>query len=1267
MSNNKTLTFKQVFGSNFKASLQPPGLQCDNPMLYHSMMANSTRRYGAGGVPVDDLGHQAIGTRTRVYGAWQVGTASPWLNMLQWSEGAYRQCLPLIFPYIKLILAPTKQKFNFSEPVIQSRIEPFAGFYKDIYGQTLPRNNTLLQYSRYLMYRFLSVAVLDEPVHFDYSVQKEFARKRTRRPDIVPEPGTHTPPCRDLLIRHVKDGYESGPLVKINMLGVRKGEEQDHNSPSFIVTAKWIIDRVNSTMSEDGGNSDIIVIFKEKYFDLVVCDYPPPQWDEGDDPLMLSLTADYRKEGLIIYRLLYTNYTDLWIRYTLATRGSFKLDDVDWVVAYGLALQCVSHGFMTSGQGYESLVNAARPPLPSWRGMYARAAAPLFPLPINVPTPREVLRKATLDMADITTLVLYTDWESQPVCPKYEIVNGRPRKVEVAIYFAVRKGLVRSDEIARLGVRPYTWPKEPEIYSSRVFERVARPRSGPVGDVGTVTWDHAFSGHVIRIIKPDRYHVTWSPVQPEPKTAIVAAPLVYDLKNKRYGTSLPFMAMAAEFQMSMMRLWLARGDMLVTGNPGTGKTYVMPLLFYHFERMFGGFAVFEKPASCERVGEWSVTASDLVPGKRRDAVLSVPRRIILENTFKLYLKTMGLLLGTANVDTPMLVDARYGDAESLKSSNYTKGVETEQPKLVLSVTDVTLEMIAQTEPDEFSDDSREDYKIDIGPLLIDEIHEQQINVIALISVAKHKRHLVRNIILITATVEGDLEEVRRAFPGIHEVDLPTPDTPPHRRDVRFLPWFAVDPETPWRQRSAALVKSMSSVIMAHPPDRGSHAVVFLATKRECNDSAEALQKELGSHFIVSPLHGGISSKGREKVEELLASKDRSLIVLGTNYLESSVTLDNLQVVYDYGRYYDVDIGVVTVIDESMMVQRQGRVGRVMDGRYFGLFKRFSLTPRTEASRAIALASLPVHEHASVPLVKAHATDRGQIYRLIMVYSRYGIALKDSYMPPHDKQRLDEVMRIMKMGKFHPDQRGVKSVYFNHTPLVEEFGYSIIPMINSTSAFARALPEMLRTDSVRITHQDFAAIRPFCTQLTIQYTGNSKNVVTTVNDIERVIEMFENREAIREARSFLGSNAVVRTIRSTIRLRDLMEAAEVFVSSMMCLRTKSLMQLIRDDMAREDGVMVNLENIENILKQSGSRRGTIPLFLVQRYMPVFPVSEYYVYQNNMRFKKEFACPADRSPQVFMLWKGAWLDARKMSLFGEYVPIDSSEADLSSLPR
>lgn len=198
-------------------------------------------------------------------------------------------------------------------------------------------------------------------------------------------------------------------------------------------------------------------------------------------------------------------------------------------------------------------------------------------------------------------------------------------------------------------------------------------------------------------------------------------------------------------------------------------------------------------------------------------------------------------------------------------------------------------------------------------LVLDEIHEWNENMEVLIAWAK-KRYQEESsfkLVLMSATIEA--ESLAAYF------DAPPPITVAGRT-------FPVE-----KRYSDDLISELETYL----PHEGSNILVFLPGKAEIEQIAEAIS-ESSSGKPVIPLHSQLEPEDQQKAFE---KYKRGKVILSTNIAQTSITIDDIDVVIDSGleRRSEVRSGVeglfISEISQADCLQRAGRAGRTKPGTY----------------------------------------------------------------------------------------------------------------------------------------------------------------------------------------------------------------------------------------------------------------------------------------------------------------------------------------------
>lgn len=198
-------------------------------------------------------------------------------------------------------------------------------------------------------------------------------------------------------------------------------------------------------------------------------------------------------------------------------------------------------------------------------------------------------------------------------------------------------------------------------------------------------------------------------------------------------------------------------------------------------------------------------------------------------------------------------------------------------------------------------------------LILDEVHEWNLNIEVLVAWAKHQ---VKNggrfkLVLMSATLDAD--RLSEYFDGAPVIRLPGRLYPVEERDA-----------------GASLIKDVAVLVR-----EGRNVLVFQPGVREIEETIQELsQMRLGA--VLLPLHGKLS---REEQRRCFQHYDRPKVVVATNVAQTSVTIDDIDAVVDSGleRRTETFEGVeglyIRPISLADREQRKGRAGRTRPGVY----------------------------------------------------------------------------------------------------------------------------------------------------------------------------------------------------------------------------------------------------------------------------------------------------------------------------------------------
>ena len=197
-------------------------------------------------------------------------------------------------------------------------------------------------------------------------------------------------------------------------------------------------------------------------------------------------------------------------------------------------------------------------------------------------------------------------------------------------------------------------------------------------------------------------------------------------------------------------------------------------------------------------------------------------------------------------------------------------------------------------------------------LIIDEVHEWNINIETLIAYCKYMQgNWKTKIVIMSATMEA---EALSQFFGEDAIILKVPGT-----------LYEVEVQ---QRRERDLVPSIKQAIQAM-----KNSLVFVPGKREMSNVIEELKEE---RAVVLPLHGELDWEEQRKC---FGQYSYPKVIVATNVAQTSVTIPDIDVVIDTGkaRITIAEDGIQGLflrdISQADIWQRKGRAGRTKSGKY----------------------------------------------------------------------------------------------------------------------------------------------------------------------------------------------------------------------------------------------------------------------------------------------------------------------------------------------
>lgn len=206
-------------------------------------------------------------------------------------------------------------------------------------------------------------------------------------------------------------------------------------------------------------------------------------------------------------------------------------------------------------------------------------------------------------------------------------------------------------------------------------------------------------------------------------------------------------------------------------------------------------------------------------------------------------------------------------------------------------------------------------------LIIDEVHEWNINVEALIAWIKQKivdNTLNFRVVIMSATL--DEEEICKYFEG--------------RANV-----IKVEGKSYTVTEEPSTYDMVTDILTLY--GMGKNVLAFVAGKKEIEETIYRLKCEIKGAIIL-PLHSELEEEEQQKCFE---SYNSPKIIVSTNVAQTSITIPDIDAVVDSGKEKRIETinGIQGLylrdVSKSDCLQRKGRAGRTKDGIYILCSKR----------------------------------------------------------------------------------------------------------------------------------------------------------------------------------------------------------------------------------------------------------------------------------------------------------------------------------------
>lgn len=229
-------------------------------------------------------------------------------------------------------------------------------------------------------------------------------------------------------------------------------------------------------------------------------------------------------------------------------------------------------------------------------------------------------------------------------------------------------------------------------------------------------------------------------------------------------------------------------------------------------------------------------------------------------------------------------------------------------------------------------------------IIVDEAHERSLNIDFILGYLKQlsARRPQLRIIVTSATI--DVARFSEHFTNAPVIEVAGRSYPV---DIRYRPIEAAD-EDDEIVRGNALLEAVQQL------GRESYGdiLVFLDDEREIRDMQKFLQKQKLPNTDILPLYSRLGSKHQARI---FSPHSRRHVILATNVAETSLTIDGIKYVIDFGlarisRYsYRSKVQRLPIekISRASANQRSGRCGRTSEGVCIRLYSREDFESRPE--------------------------------------------------------------------------------------------------------------------------------------------------------------------------------------------------------------------------------------------------------------------------------------------------------------------------------
>lgn len=347
------------------------------------------------------------------------------------------------------------------------------------------------------------------------------------------------------------------------------------------------------------------------------------------------------------------------------------------------------------------------------------------------------------------------------------------------------------------------------------------------------------------------------------------------------------------YQLKLFSYWCDRKTIVITGDPGVGKSSQIPKLIAFFDYLFDGFDSLE------------YTSFNI---RDRITYLVLPRRILVSS------------IGT-EMASSLNLDTKNNNIISLRYHN----IHLEEDIFNISK---KYQLLISTPPYIFMMIN------EISTIIVDEVHEHDVICNTIIHVSRLRKEV--RLVMISATLESDKEILNKCFDNL--VYLHIENNMSYK--VKEINLNALNKHN--FKDKKQVYKIVINTLHTIKINNRESIIVFLPTKKQVDEFFDKIKSIFKEYTIFK-----VYSNYEFNIEDVINSENRNIIV-GTDIIESSITINNAKIVIDSGLVYktDYDIMDITFINKSSYIQRKGRIGRTSDGTFYSLYDPSTLSDKT---------------------------------------------------------------------------------------------------------------------------------------------------------------------------------------------------------------------------------------------------------------------------------------------------------------------------------